>query len=147
MASASPHLNVDDVAWVKAHAGEVAQTFGAEFVAATDRFAQGRLLLDRFNAAIDSVLKNGRGYFRAVDEAHNELCIASALLRNTRLKFIRLEYEPPLRGSAKTIDFRATADDDSIAYIDVKTVKPQSADRWDQFEKALSTSRPVGAVM
>src|SRR5260370_41665410 len=66
MASASPHLNVDDVAWVKAHAGEVAQTFGAEFVAATDRFAQGRLLLDRFNAAIDSVLKNCRGYFSAV---------------------------------------------------------------------------------
>jgi hypothetical protein len=52
------------------------------------------------------------------------------------LRFIRLEYEPPLLGCAKTIDFRAIADDGQIAYVDVKTIKPQSTDRWDQFEKA-----------
>jgi hypothetical protein len=96
------------------------------------------MLLNRFNAAIESVLKNGRGHFRAVDEAHNELCVASALLANTKLKFIRLEYEPPLPGCAKTIDFRATAEDGQIAYVDVKTIKPESTDRWDQFERALA---------
>jgi hypothetical protein len=136
MASASPILGADDIAWVKAHAAEVTQTFGAEF-AVRDRFAQGQLLLDRFNAAIDSVLKNGRGHFSAVDEAHNEICIASALLANTRLRFFWLEYEPPLPGCAKTIDFRATADNGQIVYVDVKTIKPQAADRWDQFEKAI----------
>jgi hypothetical protein len=53
-------------------------------------------------AAIDSVVKQGRAYFRAVDEAQNELCIASAVLRNKDVRFIRVEYEPPLPGCAKT---------------------------------------------
>lgn len=130
-------LHDGDIAWVRAHDAEVTETFGREFDAARDRFAQGQLLLDRFNAAIDSVLKNGRGYFSAVDEAHNEICIASALLANTRLRFVRLEYEPPLPGCAKTIDFWATADNGQFAYVDVRTIKPQAADRWDQFEKAM----------
>ncbi|MBZ5700454.1 MAG: hypothetical protein LAN84_01255 [Acidobacteriia bacterium] len=130
------NLTADDIAWVKAHAAEVTQTFGAEFAAARDRFKEGQLLLNRFNTAIESVLKNGRGHFSPVDEAHNEICIASALLANTRLRFIRLEYEPPLPGCAKTIDFRATADNGQIVYVDVKTIKSQAADRWDQFEKA-----------
>jgi hypothetical protein len=134
--SASVNLTADDIAWVKAHAAEVTQTFGAELVAASDRFAQGELLLDRFSAAIDSVLKYGRGHFSAVYEAHNEICIASALLANARLPFTRLEYEPPLPGCARTIDFRATADNGQIVFVDVKTIKPQAADRWDQFEKA-----------
>jgi hypothetical protein len=136
MSSASPNLSADDIAWVKAHAAEVAQTFGPEFDAASDRFTQGKLLLDRFNAAIDTVLNLGRGHFNAVDEAHNEICIAIALLANEGLHFIRLEYEPPLPGCAKTIDFRATADTGQVAYVDVKTIKPKAADRWDQFEKA-----------
>jgi hypothetical protein len=136
MSSASANLTAADIAWVKAHAAEVTQTFGAEFAAASDRFAQGQLLLERFNAAIESILKNGRGHFGAVDEAHNEICIASALLANTWLRFTRLEYEPPVPGCARTIDFRATADNGQIVYADVKTIKPQAADRWDQFEKA-----------
>ena len=131
-------LTDDDIAWVKAYATEVTETFGREFGAAADRFREGHVLLDRFNAAIETVLKNGRAHFRAVDEAHNELCIASALLGNTTLRFIRLEYEPLLPGCAKTIDFRATADDGQIAYVDVKTIKPQPTDRWDQFEKAMA---------
>lgn len=136
MTSASLNLSADDITWVKAHAAEVMQTFGREFDAAKDRFKEGELLFDRFNGAIDSVLKNGRGHFGAVDEAHNEVCIASALLANTRLRFIRLEYEPLLLSCDRTIDFRATADNGQIVYVDVKTIKPQAADRWDQFERA-----------
>jgi len=116
-------LDNDDVAWVKAHAGAANETFGREFEVAKDRFKEGQLLLGRFNAAVESVLKNGRGYFRAVDEAHNEICIASALLANSRPRFIRLEYEPALPGCARTIDFRATADTGQIVYIDVKTMR------------------------
>jgi len=141
MASNRMPLSTGDIAWVEAHAAEVVHAFGQEFAVATDRFKEGQVLLDRFNAAIETVLKNDRGYFRAVDEAHNELCVASALLSNTRLKFIRLErleYEPPVPGCAKTIDFRATADDGQVAYVDVKTIKPESTDRWDQFEKAMA---------
>jgi hypothetical protein len=136
MASNNMSLSVDDIAWVRAYAAEVIDIFAQEFSAAADRFRDGQVLLDRFNAAIESVLTNGRGYFRAVDEAHNELCVASALLSNTQLKFIRLEYEPPLPGCARTIDFRATADNGQVAYVDVKTIKPEDIDRWDQFERA-----------
>ena len=132
----SPVLKPEDVAWVQSYADEVERTFAAEFAAATDRFKEGKILLDRFRAAIETVLKNSRGYFRAVDEAHNELCVASTLLANTKLRFIRLEYEPPLPGCARTIDFRATADTGQIAYVDVKTIKPEDTDRWDQFERA-----------
>ncbi len=138
MADADLSLSADDIAWVKAYAAEVVQIFGKEFAAAIDRFNDGQVLLNRINAAIESVLKNGRGHFRAVDEAHNELCVASALLANKKLKFIRLEYEAPLPGCAKTIDFRATAEDGQIAYVDVKTIKPESTDRWDQFERAIA---------
>jgi hypothetical protein len=138
MADTDLSLSADDIEWVKAYAAEVMEAFGAEFAAANDRFKDGQVLLNRFNAAIESVLKNGRGHFRAVDEAHNELCTASALLSNTKLKFIRLEYEPSLSGCPKTIDFRATAEDGQIAYVDVKTIKPESTDRWDQFERATA---------
>ncbi|HET6843543.1 MAG TPA: hypothetical protein VFK06_17960 [Candidatus Angelobacter sp.] len=132
----SADLTPEDIAWVKSYADAVERTFSAEFATAADRFNDGQVLLDRFKAAIDTVLKNGRGYFRAVDEAHNELCVASALLANTKLRFIRLEYEPPLSGCARTIDFRATADNGQVAYVDVKTIKPEDTDRWDQFERA-----------
>jgi hypothetical protein len=129
-------LSADDIAWVKAYATEVQNTFEPEFNVAAGRFKDGKVLLDRFNTAIESVLKNGKGHFRAVDEAHNELCIASALLSNTKLKFIRVEYEPLLAGCAKTIDFRATAENAQIVYVDVKTIKPEDTDRWEQFERA-----------
>jgi hypothetical protein len=129
-------LTAEDIAWVEAYAAEVQKSFGVEFAAAADRFKDGKLLLERFRAAIDSVLKDGRGHFRAVDEAHNELCVAGALLANTQLKFVRLEYEPPLPGCSKTIDFRATADDEQIGCVDVKTIKPEDTDRWEQFERA-----------
>lgn len=129
-------LTADDIAWVRTYATEVQRAFGEEFEAAVDRFKDSQVLLDRFNAAIDSVVANGRGHFRTVDEAHNELCIASALLSNTKLRFIRLEYEPPLPGCTKTIDFRATGEDSQIVYVDVKTIKPEDTDRWEQFERA-----------
>lgn len=136
MTTSLMELAAEDIAWVKAYAAEVMKTFGREFDAGADRFKDGQVLLDRFNAAIECVLKKGRGHFRKVDEAHNELCVASALLGNTKLKFIRVEYESPLAGCAKTIDFRATAENGQIVYVDVKTIKPEDSDRWEQFERA-----------
>src|SRR5690349_5619865 len=121
-------LTAEDIEWIQAYVAEAVEVFGKEIEAAADRFKEGHLLLGRFNAAIESLLKMAGGHFRAIDEAHNELCVARALLANTRLKFIRLEYEPLLPGRAKTIDFRATADNGQIAYVDVKTIKPKDAD-------------------
>lgn len=132
----SVDLTADDIAWVKTYAAEVQRTFGKEFGAAVDRFKDGHTLLHRFNSAIDSVLANGRRHFGAADEAHNELCVGSALLSNMALKFTRLEYEPPLPRCARTIDFRVMADNGQTAYVDVKTIKPEDTERWDQFERA-----------
>ena len=63
--------------------------------------------------------------------------MASAVLANRQSRFRSLESSP-LPGGAKTIDFRATADDVQVAYVDVKTIKPENTDRWDQFERATS---------
>lgn len=136
MSPPAMELTADDVAWVRAYAAEVVKTFSNEFEAAANRFQDDQVLLDRFNAAIECVLAKGRGHFRAVDEAHNELCVASALLANSKLKFVRLEYEPALAGCSKTIDFRATAENGQFVYVDVKTIKPEDTDRWEQFERA-----------
>ena len=130
------NLTADDLDWLKTYAADVTDTFAREFGAAIDRFKEGQILLDRFNATIESVVKSGRAHFSSVDEAHNELCMASAVLGNGALKFSRLQYEPTLPGCARTIDSRAYAENGETVYVDVKTIKPQSKDRWDQFEKA-----------
>jgi hypothetical protein len=137
MASGIP-LTDDDVEWLKSYTADVKAVFAAEFHEAGNRFRQGQRLLDRFAEAVDAVLDNGRPYFRAVDEAHNELCIASAILSNPDPKISCLEYEPPLPGCAKSIDFKATAEDGVIYYVDVKTIKPESKDRWEQYERAVN---------
>lgn len=129
-------LGEEDIAWLKAYAEEVVNSFEGVFSDAKDRIKGSHRLIERFKAAIDEVLRNGRGNFRAVDEAHNELCIAAALLQNANPEFILIEYEPVLMGCAKTIDFRATTADGLTYFIDVKTIKPAPTDRWEQFVKA-----------
>lgn len=134
--TASILLDDDDITWLNGYAAEVCDAFRAEFRAAEVRFTGWQPLLLRFTEAVDCVLHSGRRYFSAVDEAHNELCVASAILGNPNPRIARLEYEPPLPGCAKSIDFGATAEDGVIVYVDVKTIKPVAKDRWDQYERA-----------
>lgn len=136
--SADQPLRQDEIEWMNAYATEVLTTFRARFESAADRFKTSQPLLDRFSSAIEAVQGNSRALFRAVDEAHNELCIASALLENSDPAFTCLEYEPVLPGCAKSIDFRATTDGGVTVYVDVKTIKPLAKDRWEQFERALT---------
>lgn len=133
---ADQSLPQEDLEWMAAYATEVVTTFRARFESASDRFKAWQPLLDRFTTAIEAVKANGRSLFRAVDEAHNELCVASSLLDNSDPLFAQLEYEPPLLGCSKSIDFRATTDTGVIAYVDIKTIKPLAKDRWEQFERA-----------
>lgn len=134
--TAETKLTEEDIAWVKAYEKVVCGAFAAIFGGAKDRFKDGDRLLKRFAATIEEVLKNGRGHFRAVDEAHNELCVAAAILQNGNPEFSTLEYEPALEGCAKSIDFRAKAADGLTLFIDVKTIKPAAKHRWEQFERA-----------
>jgi hypothetical protein len=96
----TPVLTEDDIAWLKKYSAEVTEAFTDEFQVAAGRFDAWQPLVGRFTKAVDYVLKNGRTYFRAVDEAHNELCIASATLSNSepRLPALNtsLRYPAPL---------------------------------------------------
>lgn len=128
-------LTAEDIQRVEAYRAEVIETFGGILAGARDRFAGGDKLLQRFNDAVDLVLKGAS--FRAVDEAHNELCIARALLLNSKLPFVSVAYEPRLPGCAQSIDFRAVSAEGVTVFVDVKTIKPEAKDRWEQFEKAV----------
>jgi hypothetical protein len=135
----------DEIEWLSDYADEVLETFHTRFESASGRFKTPQPLLDRFTSAVDAVKANGWSLFRAVDEAHNELCIASAILENTEPHFTFLEYEPPIHGCAKSIDFLAISSELKV-YVDVKTIKPVATDRWEQFEKAQAEGWLPGNV-
>ena len=131
-------IDPEEVDGIRSYAAEVSGAFGKEFNDHGARFKNPKNLLQRFDNAIISMLSNGRSLIAGVDEAHNELCIASQLLANTDPRFTLLEYEPVITGCAKSIDFRASTDGGMTRYVDVKTIKPKPKDRWDQFEKAFN---------
>lgn len=132
-------MEADDIIWLAEYAQAVRQTYGTIFAANTTRFGQSSRLLDRFQSAINNALERGREHFRSVDEAHNELCIAAAILNNTRPYYTLLTYEPPLPNSSKSIDFRAEAADQLVVFIDVKSVRPLPEEEggWDRYSRLV----------
>ena len=125
----------DEVEALRQYTQEVADTFYAVFQTASDRFTAGNTLVDRFNEAIENVIRNGRHHFHAVDEAHNELCVAKAIIENPEpLFFSVIDYEPKISGCNKSIDFRAKTASDVTVWIDVKTIKPKRIDKWEHFQ-------------
>ena len=72
----------------------------------------------------------------AISEAHNEMCVARALLLDTKPRLSSVAYEPALPGCAKTIDFCGVSTEGLRVYVDVKTISPVPTDRWEQFEEA-----------
>lgn len=129
-------LREEDTLWLDRYRTNVVDTFSSHFKAEETRFPGWMPIVECFAKRIDNVLSVGRSAFAAVDEIHNEICIAEALLNNTKPYFVAIDYEPTLEGCSQTIDFRAETDDGLTAFVDVKTIKPLSKDRWDQFEKA-----------
>ncbi len=129
-------LDTDDIAWINGYAAEVRDQFSTEFGAAEDRFARWRFLLRRFTDTVDYVLKNGRGYFSAVDEAHNEQCIASAILANPNPRIVRLDYEPPLPDCAKSIDLsRGRGGWNDFFTWTLRRSSPVAKDRWSNMKR------------
>jgi hypothetical protein len=135
-AVSAPTFTDADASWVRAYAAATVETFTAEFQQSASRFRSAARPIKKYTSAIESVLENGWDEFHAAGEAHNEMCIASALLATQEPRFLTLEYEPPLTGTLKTIDFRASTSDGFTIFVDVKTIKPRRLDRWDQFERA-----------
>ncbi|HDH01247.1 MAG TPA: hypothetical protein ENG80_05505 [Nitrospirae bacterium] len=130
-------MNNEEIKWLESYKEEVSGYYAPLFDGSGIDFKDWDKLLQRFADAVDNVLSGGRQLFSAAYEAHNELCIADAIISNPNPKFIALEYEPPLIDCAQSIDFRAIAEDESAVYVDVKTIKPSPKDRWDQFERAI----------
>ena len=126
-----------DVAWLHSYEASTLAYFRPRFAASAPRFTASEALFTRFSAAILDVIGQGRSLFRAVDEAHNELCVADCLLSDPSVKDSTVLYEPTLPNTRKTIDFCLRDAEGLLTLIDVKTIKPQPLDRWDQYERAM----------
>ena len=127
-----------DIAWLHDYEGSTLKHFGLRFAACGLRFEHGDALLTRYSAAIREVISKGRAQFSAVDEAHNEICVADAVLSDPSVSEAKLLYEPSLPNTGKTIDFVLQEADGNLTLIDVKTIKPKPRDRWDQYERAIN---------
>src|SRR5215467_3333072 len=84
-------LTERDIKWLEQYRKEVVTQFKTFFDGSQDRFDGGERLLCRLDEALESVRQGGS--FRAVDAAHNELCIARALLLDTDPQFSELRQE------------------------------------------------------
>jgi hypothetical protein len=140
MPSAHPLRPLDsaDVAWLREYEARTLSHFGPRFAAYLPRFAEGRMMLRQFSALLNAVVEQGRSHFRAVHESHNEICVADAILSDPSTLDARLLYEPKLPNTDTTIDFVLKEADARLTLIDVKTIKPQRLDRWEQYQRAIS---------
>jgi hypothetical protein len=136
-----PPLSQDDLLMLDEYAKNVTETFGGQFQTESARLTGGDHLISRFTDAMAAVKAHGRTKFSGVDEAHNELCVASALLAGKRTVFKSIAYEPALAGTNQSIDFVCKADGAATLYVDVKTIHPRFTDRWDQFEEVKRTGK------
>lgn len=126
-----------DVDQLRAHCDEVLSVYSRRFQDA-GRFTNWQPLIKRYGETVAQMLASDWAGFTAVNEVHNEMCIARALLDNSDPVFEQVEYEPPLDSCSKTIDFRARTGAGLTVYVDVKTIRPETSDRWEQFESVRS---------
>ena len=70
---------------------------------------------------------------RQITETVNELLIAKRFLQESLCA--RLDYEPPLDGSDKTIDFVFHTTQGERIFYDAKTIHPTDKDAWERYEK------------
>jgi hypothetical protein len=128
-------MDPDGIEMIESYRAEVVKAFAEFFSAEAGRFPQGHRLLQRFTETADHALA-GSSPLSAMSEAHNEMCVARAMLLNTKPRISSLAYEPAIPGCAKTIDFCGISPEGLRAHVDVKTISPVPTDRWGQFEQA-----------
>ena len=126
-----------DAKWVLEYCATVCRNY-SDLFAGTTTFPQARDLLQWFNQAKDSVVSNGWANWSGIETAHNELCVAGAIVQAPNCRIEELAYEPAPATGVRTIDFRAKGSDGRLWFIDVKTIAPEFIDRWEQFETAKS---------
>lgn len=92
-------------------------------------------LLGRFDDACSAWSEKRTPDARQITETVNELLIAKSFLQDPLCT--RVEYEPPLDGSNKTIDFLFHTTKADRIFYDVKTVHPEDRDAWGRYERAM----------
>jgi hypothetical protein len=126
----------DDGRWAESYVDRVARALRVRLEPHSPRFPESHRLLDRLSAALKAVVKHGWSKFSGIDEAHNEICVAIAILESREPPVARLLYEPPLVGTSKSVDFVAEYVGGATCFVDVKTIVPRSKDRWEQYATA-----------
>ena len=102
-----------------------------------NRFPNNNKLLKRYRKAYNTCLDRGRSNLDQFMEAHNEICVAVALLQGNDGKSVRfLEYERPLSATDSRFDFFILRNDDRRLWIEVKSLRSQRLDAWNKFISA-----------
>jgi len=120
--------------WVLEYIKEANKYFKDLFERHESRFPDWRRCLERYTKKVDEIISNPFGSLRSLEEIHNELCVADALLGSNNPYIDEIEYEPPLPSCKKTIDFKCKHGE-TFSYIDVKTISPETINRWDKFNE------------
>lgn len=127
-----------DIEWLQEYERSTLDHFRPRFAAYGGRFASAETILARYSDTIRELIAQGRAHFSPVDEAHNEICVADAILSDPSTTTSTLLYEPPLSNTDRTVDFVLREAEDKCTLIDEKTIEPQPRDRWDQYQRAIA---------
>jgi ribosomal protein L30 len=120
---------------IRHFAQEVRAEYQHVIVGPTSRITRGEVLWDRFEDAGKRCLADPDRDDRELTECVNEIAVAALLATDKALVGRRIEYEPPLLPDGRRIDFVVDRGADNL-YIEVKTVRPKTADgdaAWEKF--------------
>lgn len=123
--------------WVLEYMKETMAYFNDSFKAQEARFPNWGKCFGKYVEKAKEIFSNPFGSLRSLEEIHNELCVADALLGINNPYIDKIEYEPKLPSCKKTIDYRCEASETSI-HIDVKTITPKTQSAWDKFVEIRS---------
>jgi len=99
---------------------------------------RGDALWAQFEEAVEACRKDPKGDDRALTERINELAVAKLLIDDPTVTG-PITYEPELP-DGRRIDFVVDRGNDNL-YIEVKTVRPRTADTDDAWRKFVDRSR------
>jgi large subunit ribosomal protein L30 len=105
----------------------------------TKRVRRGKVLWAQFEAAVEACRANPKGDDRQITEKVNEMAVAKMLLEDEAITW-PITYEPDLLPDGRKIDFVVDRGADNL-YIEVKTVRPRTADTEDAWQKFAARRR------
>ena len=101
----------------------------------TKRIDRGNVLWAQFEEAVAACRSDPNGDDRRISERVNELALAKVLLDDKTITG-SIAYEPDLIPDGRKIDFVIDRGDDNL-YVEVKTVRPRTADTDEAWHKYL----------